>query len=92
MARAIKENTGLKVIGVGGIKDPETGEKILDRNFSDMTAIGRAILADHQWAQKTVEGREGNIMKCVGCKSCFWYSTPEKCPVQKKLRKAKLEV
>jgi len=80
----IKEQTGLTVIGVGGIKTPETAASIIGEGLVDMVAVGKAILCDPQWALKITEGKGDTIELCRGCKRCMWFSEPAKCPVRHK--------
>lgn len=88
MGGIIKEKTGMTVIGVGGVKKPETAEAIIDAEIVDMVALGKAILCDPQWAKKIIEGDGESIDICIGCKRCFWFTTPEKCPVRVKRERA----
>ncbi len=88
MGGIIKEKTGMTVIGVGGVKEPGTAEAIAEAGIVDMIAVGKAILCDPQWAQKTIEGKNDSIHVCIGCRRCFWFTTPEKCPVRIKREKA----
>jgi 2,4-dienoyl-CoA reductase-like NADH-dependent reductase (Old Yellow Enzyme family) len=43
------------VIGVGGIKDPEFTDEAIRQGRVHLVAVGRAILADPDWALKTAE-------------------------------------
>ncbi|MDA3809154.1 MAG: NADH:flavin oxidoreductase [Spirochaetaceae bacterium] len=85
----IKKNTNMIVIGVGGVKESEQAENILDQGLVDMVAVGKAILCDPQWAWKTLNGTGETINKCLDCKKCFWFTEPEKCPVHVKREKIK---
>ena len=38
------------MIGVGGIKDPKFADEAIRQNRVDLVAVGRAILADPDWA------------------------------------------
>ena len=49
-AEKIKQAVEVPVIGVGGIKDPEFADKAIRENRVDLVAVGRAILADPDWA------------------------------------------
>lgn len=53
-AAAVREATGIPVIGVGGIKKAEEAYTIIKSGKVDMVAIGRAILEDPGWASKAV--------------------------------------
>ena len=84
---AIKRETNLSVIGIGGVKESTEVETILEKDMLDLIAVGKAILADPQWAQKIVEGNDDQIERCIDCKPCRWFKEPEKCPIRIKLNK-----
>lgn len=72
LAKAIKEEVGIPVIGSGRINDPIFAEKVLEDGVADFVAIGRAILTDPEFPNKAKEGRVDEIRKCVGChQGCF---------------------
>jgi len=50
LAEKIKQAVQVPVIGVGGIKDPEFADEAIRRKKVDLVAVGRAILADPDWA------------------------------------------
>lgn len=66
-AARIRKETGMTTIAVGRINDPALAEKILSENKADMVVIGRGQLADPEFCNKALEGREDDIVKCVGC-------------------------
>jgi 2,4-dienoyl-CoA reductase-like NADH-dependent reductase (Old Yellow Enzyme family) len=82
MGAIVKEKTGMTVIGVGGVKRPETAEAIIEENIVDLVAVGKAILCDPQWAVKAIEGKGEQIDTCLDCRRCLWFTKPEKCPVR----------
>jgi len=82
LAEAVRARVDIPVIGVGGIVDPLDAEEALTQGMADFIAVGRGILADPQWAAKTVQGRADLINPCLRCPSCHWYKTPNKCPVR----------
>jgi len=55
------------IIAVGRIKTPEHAEKILAAGKADFIALGRALLADPRWVQKTFSGNAADIRPCIGC-------------------------
>lgn len=71
LAAAIKENVKIPVIAVNNIKEPEVAEQLLEENVCDFAALGRAHLADAEWAKKAKEGRGEEINRCIGCLYCF---------------------
>jgi 2,4-dienoyl-CoA reductase-like NADH-dependent reductase (Old Yellow Enzyme family) len=50
LAEKINQAVEVPVIGVGGIKDPEFADEAIRQNRVDLVAVGRAILADPDWA------------------------------------------
>ena len=55
LAEAIKNVVNVPVIGVGGIKTPEFADEVVRKNRADLVAVGRAMLADAEWALKAME-------------------------------------
>lgn len=82
LAEAVRQRVSIPVIGVGGIIDPAEAEQALKRGMADFVAVGRGILADPQWADKTVGGHADLVDPCLRCSPCYWYTAPEKCPVR----------
>ncbi len=67
LAEEIKKAANLPVIAVGVIRDPELAEEILAQGRADFVALGRGLIADPDWANKTRNGEEKNIRKCISC-------------------------
>ncbi|NPV53056.1 MAG: NADH:flavin oxidoreductase [Firmicutes bacterium] len=67
LAAPIKESVKVPVIAVGRIVEPATAKAILAQGIADMVAVGRGMLADPEWANKAIAGRDSEIMKCRGC-------------------------
>ncbi len=66
-SRAVKEVVDIPVMTVGRINDPRFAEDILARNEADLLGMGRALLADPELPQKSIEGRFDDIAPCTGC-------------------------
>ncbi|MBN2511164.1 MAG: tRNA-dihydrouridine synthase [Spirochaetales bacterium] len=81
---SVRQQTGIPVIGVGGVTDPSDAESLIADGLVDLVAVGKGILADPEWAMKTLEGREDSIVSCIGCSPCRWFSDPGSCPAVKK--------
>ncbi len=64
---ALKEVVDVPIIVVGRINDPLFAESILQKNQADLVSLGRALLADPEFANKAAEGRFDDIAPCVGC-------------------------
>ena len=54
-AEEIKRVVDVPVIGVGGIRTPESANEVIANDRADLVAVGRAMLADADWASKAVE-------------------------------------
>lgn len=70
LAHGIKNEVNIPVISVGRIYEPAFAEDIVASGKSDMVALGRALLADPAFPNKTREGRLEEIAYCVGCLHC----------------------
>lgn len=57
-AEEIKQAVDIPVIGVGGIKEPEYADKLIQEERVDLVAVGRALLKDAHWAEKAVKKLE----------------------------------
>ena len=64
-AAYVLERVDVPVIAVGGIARPAVAEAALARNACDAVAIGRALLADPEWAQKAQSRRAADIRPCI---------------------------
>jgi 2,4-dienoyl-CoA reductase-like NADH-dependent reductase (Old Yellow Enzyme family) len=53
-AQQIKQAVDIPVIGVGGIKEPEFADEIIQEGKVDLVAVGRALLRDPDWAAKAL--------------------------------------
>ncbi len=72
LARGIKEVVNVPVIASHRINDPETARELIADTMCDMVAMGRSLIADPFLPQKVAEGREDEILHCIGCaQGCF---------------------
>jgi NADPH-dependent 2,4-dienoyl-CoA reductase/sulfur reductase-like enzyme len=69
-AAGIKMATTVPVIAVGRIHSVKIAESILQKNKADMVALGRALIADPEWASKLQEGHPEDIRPCISCNTC----------------------
>lgn len=68
----VKQYTNLPVCGVGGLTSPAFVEEQLKTGRIDCAAMSRQLLADPQWPEKVLTGREKEIRRCVRCnKDCL---------------------
>jgi 2,4-dienoyl-CoA reductase-like NADH-dependent reductase (Old Yellow Enzyme family)/thioredoxin reductase len=71
LAEEIKKEVNIPIITVGSIREPQFVEDILAEGKADFVAIGRGFIADPEWVNKTMEGREAEIRKCINCLHCI---------------------
>lgn len=74
----IKKVVKIPVFAVGELHSREKIDYLLDNELVDMVCVGRALLADPQWARKIKEKEE--VQKCLHCKPCRWFSKNGICP------------
>jgi NADPH2 dehydrogenase len=74
----IKKHVGIPVIVVFDIRTPERAAYLVDNGMTDFVAIGKSQLADHNWTKHAIEKED--IVSCLKCPRCSWYSDGEKCP------------
>jgi len=70
LAAAVKRAVDVPVIGVGVLRKPETAERVLADGKADFVAIGRGLIADPQWPEKTARGEPRTIRRCISCNRC----------------------
>ncbi len=66
-AREAKKVVNIPVIAVGSYLAPEYVEETLEAGDADFVALGRALLADPDWAKKAKLGKEEDIRCCIQC-------------------------
>ena len=71
LSQKIKEYVALPVVASNRINDPFTAEKILLEGKADLIGMARALLADPELPQKTLEGRLDEIIPCMACSECL---------------------
>ncbi|PKM87845.1 MAG: hypothetical protein CVU87_08820 [Firmicutes bacterium HGW-Firmicutes-12] len=71
LAEVIKKKVKIPVITVGKILDPRFAEDILSNGRADFVALGRALIADPNWANKAEQGKMDQIRSCISCMNCF---------------------
>ncbi|MDR2861036.1 MAG: NADH:flavin oxidoreductase [Syntrophobacterales bacterium] len=70
--REVCKDYGVPVIIAGKIPDLKYGEEeVLARGKADIVGVCRPMLADPEWFNKQLEGREGEIVKCSYCNTCM---------------------
>ncbi|NLS45290.1 MAG: FAD-dependent oxidoreductase [Firmicutes bacterium] len=63
----IKKALTIPVIAVGRFTEPAFADKAIADGKTDFVALGRALLADPEWANKAQSGKEEDIRPCIGC-------------------------
>lgn len=71
LAKGIKEAVKIPVIAVSVVRKPEFAESLLEEGAVDFVGVGRAQLADPEWGNKAIEGRDDEIRPCVSCLYCI---------------------
>lgn len=67
MRKAIREIKDIPLFIVGHIVDADTAEQLVLSGATDMVAMTRTQIADPQYANKLLEGREDEINHCIRC-------------------------
>jgi 2,4-dienoyl-CoA reductase-like NADH-dependent reductase (Old Yellow Enzyme family)/thioredoxin reductase len=68
---AIKRAVDIPVIGVGTNRTPEFCEQVLEQGQADFIALGRQLLADPDWPNKSAKGQTEDLRKCISCMECL---------------------
>ena len=71
LAAEVKKVVDVPVIAANLIRSPEQAERQLEEGTQDFVSLGRPHIADPYWAQKTMEGREKEIKRCICCLYCI---------------------
>ena len=71
LAREIKQVVDVPVATVGRINDPYVAAEVLNKGEADLIGLGRPLLCDPRFVGKTLDGREKEIRRCIGCCHCF---------------------
>ena len=70
-AAEIKKYTNIPVGVIGGINSPELAEEIIASGQADYVILGRQMIADPEFPNKAMSGKEDQIRRCIRCYSCF---------------------
>ena len=70
LAKMVKEVVkGVPVMATGAIGEPSEAEEMIAQGDCDLVALGRALLADPQWARKARLGQR--VRPCIRCNVCY---------------------
>ncbi len=75
IAATIKSFSSVPVCAVGSILSLAAAEAMLANGTADLTAMGRAQMADPFMVKKAAEGNDEEIRKCIHCNSCTFWTT-----------------
>jgi len=93
-SEVIKKKVKIPVGVVGRIMSPETAEQIIQAGKADLIYLGRALIADPEFAIKAKTGREDEIRPCIvcnrGCIDCLRADVGIKCSVNPSVGKEAL--
>ena len=67
MAAEVREKFGKITMTTGNIRNPEVAERILAEGQADLIGMGRGLIAEPYWVDKTATGREHLLRKCISC-------------------------
>jgi 2,4-dienoyl-CoA reductase-like NADH-dependent reductase (Old Yellow Enzyme family) len=84
----IRKEVHIPVIAVNGIRTAEQANYLVEQDCADLVGIGRAMLADPDFANHVLSGEPVNA--CHGCKDCYWFTDHTKCPGVKSLLRESL--
>lgn len=62
-AAQIKPHVDVPVIGVGMVRDAQLARRVLEEDLCELLGIGRGLLADPEFVNKMLEGRDDEIIK-----------------------------
>ncbi len=71
MAREIKKHVNIPVITVGKLFEPKLCRTVVEREWADMAAVCRPMMADTNYIKKTILGRDKEVRKCLSCNMCM---------------------
>lgn len=71
LAEEVKKVVDIPVIAANLIRSPKQAEKQLEDGIQDFVSLGRPLIADPHWVEKTEQGNEKLIKRCVCCLYCF---------------------
>jgi 2,4-dienoyl-CoA reductase (NADPH2) len=67
LASGIRKAVSVPVMASNRIVEPAQADRVLVDRLADLVCVGRAQIADPEWAKKAREGKEDDIRPCVDC-------------------------
>jgi 2,4-dienoyl-CoA reductase-like NADH-dependent reductase (Old Yellow Enzyme family)/thioredoxin reductase len=71
LAKEIKSISHVPVVCTSLIRDPAFAERLLEDGICDFVGSARAHLADPEWANKALDGKDDEIRNCISCLNCM---------------------
>ena len=71
LAKEIKSVVKIPVVAASVIRTPAQAEQQLQEGCQDFMGSARTFICDPHWVKKTMEGREDEIRRCIGCLNCI---------------------
>lgn len=71
LAHELKQVVEIPVVCTAMIREPDYAEGLLKDGICDFVGSARAHLADPEWTNKALEGREEEIRPCISCLNCM---------------------
>lgn len=78
MGSQVKAAVKIPVIGVNNIRSEEQASELVEKGHLDLVALGRPLLVDPSWCEKTEAGI--TPISCLNCKPCKWFKDGSQCP------------
>ncbi|KMY67219.1 hypothetical protein AAU61_10055 [Desulfocarbo indianensis] len=87
-AKALKDQVGIPVMLVGGLRTPRVMEKAIQDGAADMVSLSRPFIREPQLIKRWQSG-DPQKATCVSCNQCFenWVHTPIRCFMDEPLGK-----
>lgn len=82
--QAVKEVVGVPIVGRSGINDASLARQVMQAGLVDFLGVGRQLLADPDFPNKTLEDCDREIVRCIRCGYCgrgTLGSSPMRCAV-----------
>lgn len=67
LAELARKHVSIPIISSGRIGYPEIAESILEKNQADFICLGRPLIADPEWPNKTKSNNRDDIRPCLAC-------------------------
>ena len=70
-AQLRQHTSGVPVMSLGMIVDPNEAERILVKGQADLIGLGRTLIADPAWPNKALSGQGHSIRPCISGNTCW---------------------